>query len=113
MTPVHGTVLYQNKPAARVQVVFHPLFDVGPRKFAPSAVTDGAGRFQLGSASTSDGAPVGEYAVTFALYDTSKNPDEGDIKVDRWKGKYSDPAKSTFKVQIRDGDNALPPFKLD
>ena len=33
--------------------------------------------------------------------------------MDVWKGKYGDPAKSSWKVTIKDGDNTLDPFKLD
>ncbi|WP_246523348.1 carboxypeptidase-like regulatory domain-containing protein [Gemmata palustris] len=112
-TPVKGQILVQGKGVAGARVVFHPQFDVGAVKFAPGATTDKEGRFQLGSAGPSDGAPVGEYAVTFTWPEPTKNPDEGDLQVDRWRNKYNDPAKSKWKITIKEGDNQLEPFKID
>lgn len=110
-TPVRGKVLVNGRGVGGVVVVFHPLFDIGPVKFAPGATTNKDGTFELTSGEA--GAPVGEYTVTFAWPEPSKDPEEGDLKVDRWKGRYSDPKASKFKVTVKDGDNELPPFKLD
>jgi len=112
-TPVEGQVLVQGKGVAGVRVVFHPQFDVGPVKFAPNAITDKDGRFRLGSAGASDGAPVGEYAVTFTWPEPTKNPDEGDLQVDRWKNRFNDPAKSPWRAAIQGGTNRLEPFRID
>ncbi len=94
-------------------MVFHPLFDIGPRKFAPGGTTDKDGWFQLSSVTASDGAPEGEYAVTFTWPEPSKDPEEGNLKVDRWQNKYGNPAASRWKIQIREGTSELPPFQLD
>ena len=56
--PVHGTVLYQGKPAAGFRVSFNPLAERRGREvFAPSALTNENGDFQLRSYHENDGAP--------------------------------------------------------
>jgi hypothetical protein len=111
-TPVKGQVLYQGKGIAGVRVVFHPQFDIGSVKYAPGATTDQDGRFQLTSAHANDGAPIGDYLVTFTWPERSNDPD-GELKGDRWNNKYGDPKTSKYKVTIADGDNELEPFRLD
>lgn len=111
--PVSGTVLVRDKPVAGVKVTFHPQFDMGQVKFTPNGETNKEGRFTLSTAASGDGAPPGDYVVTFELLRGGTDKAGLDVEVDAWKGKYADPAKSSFKVTIKDGDNALEPFKLD
>ena len=114
-TPVKGSVLYRGKPAAGVRVTFHPQFRSGAVQFTPSGLTDKDGVFTLSTAAAGDGAPVGEYVVTFDLPQVeSDRANSGiEVEVDAWKGKYSDPAASTWKVRVEKGDNELAPFRLD
>lgn len=111
--PVAGTVLVKGKPAAGVMVTFHPQFDMGSVKFTPNGQTGKDGRFILSTAAPSDGAPPGEYKVTFELLRTTADKRGLDTEVDQWKGKYADPEKSDFKVTIQKGDNALEAFRLE
>lgn len=111
--PVRGKVLVGGKPLAGVRVTFHPQADFGGPKFKPSGLTDREGEFSLSSARANDGAPVGDYSVTFEYPSVSKDPDEGDVVFDRWKGRYSDPSKSKWKLKISDSSGELEPFKLD
>lgn len=111
--PVAGTVLVKGKPAAEVKVTFHPQFDMGSVKFIPNGLTGKDGRFTLSTAAPGDGAPPGEYKVTFELLRVTADKRGLDTEVDQWKGKYSDPEKSDFMVTIRKGDNALEAFKLE
>jgi hypothetical protein len=111
--PVSGTVLFKGKPAVGVKVTFHPQFDMGAIKFTPNGETGKEGRFTLSTGAPNDGAPPGDYTVTFELLRGGADKAGRDIEVDVWKGKYSDPAKSTLKVTIKSGDNNLEPFKLD
>lgn len=112
--PVRGTVFYLGKPAEGVRVVFHPQFDIGPVKFQPSGLTDKAGRFTLSTAAANDGAPAGEYAVTFEKMIVVVDRKSGflETEMDAWKGKYRDPQTSAHKVQIHD-EIDLPPFRLE
>ena len=113
-SPVSGTVQLKGKPVAGVKVTFHAKFDMGGDvKFTPNGMTNKDGKFSLSTAAANDGAPPGEYAVTFELLRAGTDKAGLDVEVDQWKGKYADPEKSTFKVTIQKGDNALQPFDLN
>ena len=112
--PVHGKVVYKGQPAQGFRVAFYPLADIGRLRFAPAAVTDGKGEFTLRSYNTADGAPPGEYAVTFSWPQHINTGEEADPmpEVDQLRGAYSDPQKSKFKVTVREGENVFDPFVL-
>lgn len=112
--PVAGKVLYRGQPARGFRVIFHPLQDFGEVKFAPSAITDDEGKFRLQSYDPDDGAPLGEYAVTFEWPDHLIQADDPDPKPvnDRLRGAYSDPGKSQIKVTVVAGQNELQPMVL-
>lgn len=111
--PVSGTVLVKGKPAAGVTVKFHPKFDIGAVRFVPSGVTNKDGRFILSTAAANDGAPPGEYAVTFELMRATSDKAGLDVEVDAWKGKHADPAAGKWPATVRSGENNLDPFMLD
>jgi hypothetical protein len=60
-----GIVLVRGSPLAGVRVSYHPQFDIGTVKFIPNGITNKEGRFTLSSGKPGDGAPPGEYIVTF------------------------------------------------
>jgi hypothetical protein len=105
-------VLKAGKPAANVKVTFHPKFDMGAVKFTPSGTTDKNGRFTLSTAAANDGAPPGEYTVTFEMMKAGTDARGLDVEIDVWKGKYADPATGK-PVQVQSGDNNLDPFQID
>ena len=112
--PVHGKLIYRGRPAHGFRVAFHPLgAQKGPR-FAPSAMTDENGEFHLQSYRPGDGAPIGDYAVTFEAPQASTNGDPNDAPqfVDQLHGKLNNPATSKFKVTVREGENQLEPFDV-
>jgi hypothetical protein len=111
--PVSGTVLFKGKPVAGVKVTFHPQFDMGSVKFTPNGETNKEGKFTLSTAAAGDGAPPGDYMVTFELLRGGSDKAGRDIEVDVWKGKYADPEKGERKVTIKSGENALEPFSLE
>ncbi len=114
--PVRGTVLYRGKPAAGFRVSFNPLTAWEGARFAPAALTNENGEFQLRSYHENDGAPVGDYAVTFAwpqFVVREGDPNDAPAQIDRLKGRYGDPQKSQFKVTVHEGENALEPFVLN
>ncbi len=112
--PVHGKVLYQGQPAKGWRVAFYPLSEQRKLRFAPAAVTDDKGEFRLRSYAPGDGAPLGEYAVTFQWPQHVNTGDEPEPvpEVDQLQGRYSDPRTSRWKVVVHEGDNALVPFVL-
>jgi hypothetical protein len=104
-----GTVLIGGKPWAGVRVTYHPQFDIGAVKFTPNGTTDAQGKFTLSSAKPGDGAPPGEYIVTFAYPVLSSGGIEEEI--DLFKGKYSDPAASQWKIEVKENSDEF--FQLD
>jgi hypothetical protein len=112
--PVQGQVTYQGKPAAGFRVSLFPLFEQSGPKFAPSALTDASGNFELQSYQPGDGAPPGDYAVTFTWPQDVPGPDPDDApqQTDRLRGRFSDPERSQFKVTVHEGENVLEPFVL-
>ncbi|MFO0808497.1 MAG: twin-arginine translocation signal domain-containing protein [Gemmataceae bacterium] len=113
--PVRGRVTVKGKPAAGVTVTFHPRFDVGPVKFTPSGTTGRDGGFTLSTASPGDGAPRGEYVVTFAQMQVQTDRKAGnlEVEVDAWKGKYGDPAASKWTATVGPCETQLEPFNLE
>ncbi len=111
--PVAGTVLLKGKPAAGVTVRFHPRFDMGAVTFTPAGLTDKDGRFTLTTAAAGDGAPPGDYAVTFELLRGGADKLGRDIEEDAWKGRYADPAAGRWPATVKKGNNQLEPFRLD
>lgn len=110
--PVTGTVTVKGKAVAGVTVKFHARFDMGAVTFTPSGTTDKDGKFTLTTAAPNDGAPPGEYAVTFELLRAGADKRGQDIDVDAWNGKYADPGKAE-KVTVKAGENAVGPFALN
>src|SRR5262245_54496209 len=61
--PVHGKVIYKNEPIQGVIVTFHPK-QRGSLSELPTGVTEEDGSFSI-SIGKGEGAPEGEYIVTF------------------------------------------------
>lgn len=113
--PVSGSVTWKGKPAPGVRVHLHPQFDVGEIKFVPSGETGADGTFTLSTAAPGDGAPPGDYVVTLEKprVVSDRNQSGIEVEIDDLKGKYSDPAKSTWNVTIAAGTNQLQPFAIE
>lgn len=113
--PVSGAVTLKGKPASGIRVTLHPQFDMGERKWAIIGETGAQGTYTVGTGVPGNGAPPGDYVVTFekprVAADRKQNNLE--IEVDDFQGKYSDPTKSTWKVTVVKGDNKLDTFALD
>ena len=114
-SPVSGSVTLKGKPAPGVRVHLHPQFDIGDVKFVPSGETGADGAFTLSTAAPGDGAPPGDYIVTLEKprVVSDRNQSGIEVEIDDFKGKYSDPTKSTWTVTITEGTNQLQPFVLE
>jgi hypothetical protein len=110
--PVCGKIVYKGQPAQKFHVAFHPVTKWQGVQFAPATNTDDNGEFQLQSYHPGDGAPVGEYLVTFSWPDPPLTPDNDAPSVDKLQGRYADPKKSKYRVTIHEGKNVLEPFVL-
>jgi hypothetical protein len=112
--PVRGKVTYQGQAAVGFKVLLNPVTPWHGPQFTPAGTTDANGDYQLGSYKLEDGAPVGDYTVTFTWPKSIKSSDDdGSVKIiDQLQDRYADPNKSTFRVTIKEGENELPPFQL-
>jgi len=117
--PVRGKVLFNDKPAAGVQLTLHPA-DVKSESHS-AAKSDSDGTFAV-MTDGEPGAPAGEYTVTMLWMQEKPPPDlkkgEGismalvSDPVDKLKGKFNNRANSPFKLKVEKGNNDVPPFKL-
>lgn len=113
--PVTGKVMLKGKPAAGVRVKFHPQFDIGEIKYVPEGETSADGSFVLSTGAPGNGAPPGDYAVTFEKpeIESARKSNYLETEIDRFQGKYADPEDTPWTVTIDAGENRLEPFELD
>jgi hypothetical protein len=105
---VEGKVLNNGEPAANLNVAFHPL-DGDRNRFCPVGRTDSEGTFRLTTRSGADGAPAGEYSVTFVwpdgLIDECECPDPS--LHDRLKGLYAKADLLLYRVRVNSSGNSF------
>jgi hypothetical protein len=107
--PTSGTVLFKGEPAEGVKVTLHPRFKM---MFTPNGVTGKDGRFNLSTGAPLDGAPPGEYSVTFELLRAGADERGLDTEFDVWEGKYANPDTAP-KVTVGSSATTLETFRLD
>lgn len=106
--PAWGTATFHKKPAPGAVVVLHPVAPGPLKELLPHGEVGPDGAFRISTYAAGDGAPVGEYVVTITWPEVKVEPGGGEVfGGDRLGGRYNDPAKSKWKLQIRDGDNDL------
>ena len=114
--PVRGQVLVGKQPANGVLVIFTPWPDSAvadwPGGF-PRGIVGEDGSFVLTTYQTDDGAPAGEYVVTFLWQCPVVG--EREIEYDKLMGRYADPKTSSLRVQVKADPegNRVGPFHLD
>jgi hypothetical protein len=109
--PVEGQVLFEDQPAAGVQVVFQPTGEVKDGAILmPSGKTGEDGSFTLQTYPHGAGAPAGEYVVVATWY--PENGRELDNPKNKLPRKYADSASPLLKATIKAGPNKLEPFRL-
>jgi hypothetical protein len=113
--PVRGVVKHKGKPAPGVRVTFHPEVKTDKPGFVPIGETGPDGSFTLSTGAPSNGAPPGEYVVTFEkpVIAPARETNYIETEVDAFRGKYSDPEQSKVRITVSSGENALAPFELD
>ena len=99
--PVHGEVYLDGQPGQGVKVMLSPK--ESPGSSGPSGDVGEDGTFQISTYVENDGAPAGEYVLTFTYrdpnaplmitFDTPEEPDD-------FKGKYADPKTSKHPLSV-------------
>ncbi len=101
--PIQGTVHVDGKPAEGIQIIFHDVKGTDTQKPTfPQGVTDAQGKIRISTYADGDGAPEGEYKVTFAWQDFNvmSRSYSGPDKLNK---KYSDSAQSATTLTVGKG----------
>ena len=113
--PVTGTITVDGKPAVDCMILLYsndPADHNGPNRVLPLAMADENGKFKLSTFESGDGAPAGDYSITFTWRERSgllKSQFDGP---DRLKGKYATKELSGKTVTIEKKPQDLPTFEL-
>lgn len=104
VVPVSGTVHVNGEPQAGVKVRLVPIpFPADGRvTLVTIGRTDAEGKFKLTTYYQDDGAPVGDFGLTFEF---DKNP-SGSTK-DFFKGKYSDRRNPQQKLTVKGDEESI------
>ena len=107
--PVTGTVMVNGKPAAGIRVTMHAQFSMGRHQWLVIGETGPTGEFIARTGLGNEGAPPGEYVVTFIKPRVTSDPKLNglEVEVDDFEGKYSDPETSDVTVVVERGNNVL------
>jgi hypothetical protein len=115
---VTGKILIDGQPeptvAVRLTRVGGPDASAGTSKMiSPGGFTDNDGRFSIGTyegGANGDGAPDGKYAIT--IHWGQVNLLGGRYEGDLFRGKYGDPDKSEFTVEVKGAPVEVPTIEL-
>jgi hypothetical protein len=101
--PITGTVHVDGKPADNLLVKCHPSGE-SPVHTTISSYTQPDGKFSVGTYESGDGAPAGQYKLTFMWGQWNLNGRYG--PPDKLNDRYSDVEKSTHEVTVQEGEPA-------
>ncbi|GIW88210.1 MAG: hypothetical protein KatS3mg108_2534 [Isosphaeraceae bacterium] len=107
--PVTGRVLFEGQPAFNAFVIFHPAPGSPPNAQAAHGKADEQGDFRLSTYNSFDGAHAGLYRVSIIWPELTEDLEDGP---DRLNGRFANPASSPFQVEVKPGQNTIPPFEL-
>ena len=112
--PVKGKLMIGEQPAAGAMVIFHPEGGV-PEEWTggyPRGTVGADGTYELGTYGDKDGAPAGEYRVLVSWTQSGNEETEDTQMVDKLKGRFSDPTRSTLKAKVDAGPTEVPVIKV-
>lgn len=99
--PIKGTVTVDGAPVPMIQVNFVSQEFMEAKVYEPLATgyTDDQGAVSITTNKYNDGIPAGEYTLTFVFGEMNLLAGRYEGQ-DKFKGKYSNAAKSTFKLTV-------------
>lgn len=107
--PVHGKALFRGRAAEGALVIFNPVDESDPKPVKPQGVVASDGSFEISTYGERDGAPAGEYAVSFVwLIENPKTKKEWSPLSTR----LMQPDQAGLRVTVKEGPNDLQPFQL-
>lgn len=95
---VKGKILVDGKPASYLKVECHPDTPDPGVPMMPAAMTGADGSFNIATYEGGDGVPMGTYKLVFVWGEF--NLMNGQYSGDKFKGKYSDPKVSEFRLSV-------------
>lgn len=111
--PVEGQVTFNGQPLANAFVVLHPRDPIAAGTPVARAQTDSNGTFHVSTYESSDGAAVGEYAVTveyYQLLDNGNGSSEPGPNV--LPPRLASPATTEFVARVSANPNKLPTMEV-
>jgi hypothetical protein len=106
---VRGQVLFRGQPANGALVVFNPVGEKDPKAVRPQGLVGSDGTFEMSTYGEKDGAPAGEYAVTFVWLSENSGTKK---EFSPLPLRYMHPDQSGVRVTVTEGANELQPFRL-
>jgi hypothetical protein len=113
--PVSGKVSYNGKAPVKALLTFHPVAPLNePTKkmVVPTAQVGADGTFKVGFYTESDGAPIGEYAITVSWPTFKIEGGEEIAGPDRLQNRYDDKQRPAAKFTVKEGENKIPDINL-
>lgn len=99
--PVSGMLTVDGQPAEGVAIKFNPVDGIDAQQpTITSAMTRADGSWSASTYTEGDGAPEGDYNLTFTW--GKLNRMSMSFSGDEFKGRYADPNKSKFQVQVNE-----------
>jgi hypothetical protein len=111
--PATGVVKYQGKPLAGAMITLIPEDASFPKTVRPTAVTDADGEFEIGTYSSGDGAPAGNYKVLVLHFPVEGSEEAPHAGPNDLPAKYAKAETTDLKVTIDEEETALPPLELE
>ncbi len=115
--PTTGFVSFKGKPIPDASVRLHPVSppDDGKPVFVPRGTVDESGKFVLSTYRQGDGAPPGDYRVSFSWVGPldGVSEEEEDRLRERLPRKYINAKSSGVIVTVTDGENVLDEIALN
>lgn len=104
-SPAKGTVTVDGMPpGSGIQIQCHPAgAPDAEHPTVSSTETDAEGKFAISTYESGDGLPAGDYTLTFTWqeFNVISRDYSGE---DKLNGRYSDPATSTIKLTVKEGE---------
>jgi hypothetical protein len=115
--PTLGFVTFKGKPIPDASIRLHPMPppDDGKPVFVPRGSVDESGMFVLSTYRQGDGAPPGDYRVSFSWVGPldGVDEDEEDRRRERLPRKYNSAETSGVMVTVTAGENLLDEIALN
>jgi hypothetical protein len=111
--PASGIVTYRGQPLSGAVVTLISEDSDFPKSVRPTAVTGDDGAFEVGTYSSADGAPAGEYKVLVLHYPVAGSAENPSAGPNDLPPIYAKAETTTLKISVAEEENELPPLELE